>query len=58
VPAIAITLCGGACAAQLAAVAAGRYAPYPDARERPARGPARELVRLAVLSARSRRARA
>ncbi len=28
---VAITLGGAACAAQLAAVAAGRYAPYPDA---------------------------
>ena len=44
-PAIAITLCGTACAAQLAAVAAGRYAPYPGPRERPARGPVRDAVR-------------
>ena len=54
-PAIAITLCGGACAAQLAAVAAGRYAPYPGPRERPARGPVRELVRAVALSIRSQR---
>jgi Peptidase family M28 len=55
VPAVAITLCGGACAAQLAAVAAGRYAPYPPAGERPARGPFRELVRTVVLAFRARR---
>ena len=57
-PAVAITLCGGACAAQLAAVAAGRYAPDPGPRELPGRGPVRELVRFVVLSARARRARA
>jgi hypothetical protein len=54
-PAAAITLCGAACAAQLAAVAAGRYAPYPPAGERPARGPFRELVRAIVLAFRSRK---
>jgi hypothetical protein len=54
-PAVAITLCGGACAAQLAAVTAGRYAPYPPADERPARGPLRELVRRTVLALRARR---
>ena len=36
---------GAACAAQLAAVTAGRYAPYPHRGERPPRGPLRELVR-------------
>ena len=35
-PAVAITLAGAACAAQLAAVTLGRYAPYPDRGERPA----------------------
>lgn len=54
-PAVAITLCGTACAAQLAVVAAGRYAPYPPAGERPARGPVRELVRHVVLALRARR---
>jgi hypothetical protein len=54
-PAVAITLAGAACAAQLAAVAAGRYAPYPDSRDRPARGPLRELVRAIVLAVRARR---
>jgi hypothetical protein len=51
----AVVLAGAACAAQLAAVAAGRYAPYPDRRERPALGPLRSLVRSAVLASRARR---
>ena len=55
VPAVAITLAGTACAAQLAAIAAGRYAPYPPASERPRRGPLRELVRTVVLASRARR---
>jgi len=55
VPAVAITLAGTACAAQLAAVAAGRYAPYPPASQRPGRGPLRELVRTVVLASRARR---
>ena len=54
-PAIAITLAAGACAAQLAATAAGRYAPYPARGERPARGPIREIVRTVVLTTRARR---
>jgi hypothetical protein len=54
-PAVAITLCGAACAAQLTAVAANRYAPYPPAGERPARGPLRETVRFVVLALRARR---
>ena len=54
-PAVAISLCGAACAAQLAVVAAGRYSPYPPAGERPARGPLRELVRQVVLALRARR---
>jgi hypothetical protein len=54
-PAVVITLCGAACAAQLAVVAAGRYAPYPPAGERPERGPLRELVRHVVLAVRARR---
>jgi hypothetical protein len=56
VPAVAITLAGTACAAQLAAVAANRYAPYPDRRERGPRGPLRGFVRAIVLAARARRA--
>ena len=55
VPAVLMTLCGTACAAQLAVVAAGRYAPYPTAGERPERGPLRELVRHSVLAVRARR---
>lgn len=54
-PAVAITLGGAACAAQLAAVATGRYAPYPPAGERPARGPVRSLIRAVILAFRARR---
>jgi len=53
---VVFALAGAAGAAQLAAAAAGRYAPYPDARERPPRGPLRELVRAVVLALRTRRA--
>ncbi|HEV2590407.1 MAG TPA: M28 family peptidase [Gaiellaceae bacterium] len=55
VPAVVVALGGAACAAQLAAVAAGRYMPYPTRHERPARGPLRELVRTVVLAVRARR---
>jgi hypothetical protein len=55
VPAVAITLAGAACAAQLVAVTAHRYAPYPDRDERPHLGPFRSLVRALVLTARARR---
>jgi hypothetical protein len=44
VPSLLIGLAWLAAAGQLAAVAANRYAPYPDARERPPRGPIRQLV--------------
>lgn len=54
-PAVAITLGAAGCTAQLATVAAGRYAPYPEPEERPARGPLRELVRTVVLTVRARR---
>jgi hypothetical protein len=40
---------------QLAALAAGRYAPYPDARERPPLGPLRRAIRRVILTSRSRR---
>lgn len=43
-PAIVIALGWFAAAGQLTAIAAGRYAPYPGARERPPRGPVRQLV--------------
>ncbi|HEY8644867.1 MAG TPA: M28 family peptidase [Gaiellaceae bacterium] len=55
VPAVAITLGGAACAAQLAVVAAGRYAPYPEPGERAARGPLRQLIRTVILALRARR---
>jgi hypothetical protein len=54
-PAVVLTLAGGAAAAQLAAVVAGRYAPYPPAGERPVRGPIRELLRRVILAFRARR---
>jgi peptidase M28-like protein len=56
VPAVAITLAGTACAAQLVAVASNRYAPYPERDERSPHGPFRRLVRATVLAARARRA--
>ncbi len=45
-----------AVAGQLAAIAAGRYAPYPAPQERPKRGPVRELIRTLVLAQRRRAA--
>jgi Peptidase family M28 len=52
VPAVAITLAGAACAAQLAAVTARRYAPYAEGATL---GPLRRSVRAIVLATRSRR---
>jgi hypothetical protein len=43
-----------AAAGQLAALAAGRYAPYPAPQERPRRGPVRELIRTLVVRPRRR----
>jgi Peptidase family M28 len=58
IPSILIGLAWLAAAGQLAAVSAGRYAPYPSARERPPRGPIREVVRrLLLLTLRGRRPR-
>ena len=54
-PAVALTLAATACAAQLLAVTANRYAPYPRPEERAPRGPLRELVRRTVLAMRARR---
>src|SRR5437763_241153 len=54
-PAIVITLAWAAAAAQLVALAGGRYAPYPTPGERPPRGPLRELVRKIVLARHGRR---
>jgi peptidase M28-like protein len=45
----------GAAAAQVGTVAAGRYAPYPAADERPRRGPIRESIRQTVLLTRRMR---
>ncbi|HSS73468.1 MAG TPA: M28 family peptidase [Gaiellaceae bacterium] len=52
--AVLLVLCWLAGAAQLTALAAGRYAPYPSAAERPPRGPIRNSIRALVLTARSR----
>jgi hypothetical protein len=43
-----------AVAAQLTAIVARRYAPYPNAAERPRLGPARRLLRRAVITTRRR----
>jgi hypothetical protein len=53
---LVIALAWLAAAGQLAALSTGRYAPYPDVRERPPRGPIRETIRRAVLAQRRRRA--
>src|SRR5262249_58490764 len=52
-----LTLCWAAGAAQLTAIALGRYRPYPSAAERPPLGPIRSTVRAVVLGIRSRRRR-
>jgi hypothetical protein len=57
-PAIAIAVAWLAAAGQMTALATGRYAPYPNARERPPRGPLRETVRRTVLTVRAVRKRA
>jgi hypothetical protein len=55
-PAVLVTLVWTAVAAQLASVAAGRYAPYPTARERPRLGPIRRTIgRLIAAGRRMRR---
>jgi hypothetical protein len=56
-PLLLALLLWGAAAGQLAALALGRYAPYPERWERPARGPLREAIRRVVLVGRRRRAR-
>ena len=53
--ALLIVLAWLAGAGQLAAFAAGRYAPYPSVAERPRLGPIRATVRRAVLAARAHR---
>ena len=47
---VVIALAGAAAASQLATIAAGRYAPYPDVQERRRRGPIRAVIRLIVLN--------
>jgi Peptidase family M28 len=54
-PLLLAALVWGAAAAQVGAIALGRYAPYPDAGDRPARGPIRETIRRVVLFSRGRR---
>lgn len=54
-PLLAIAIGWLAALGQLAALSAGRYAPYPAASERPPRGPLRETVRRLVLAQRRRR---
>ena len=53
--AVAITLAGGAAGAQLVAIAAGRYAPYPERGRRPTRGPLRQFIRSVAQVMRTRR---
>jgi peptidase M28-like protein len=54
-PAVVIAVGWLAAAGQVAALAAGRYAPYPSASERPPRGPLREAIRRVVLTVRNTR---
>jgi hypothetical protein len=51
-PLVLVALAWGAVAAQVGALALGRYAPYPPPEERAARGPIRETIRRAVLASR------
>jgi hypothetical protein len=55
VPAMLLCLAWLAVSGQLAALAAGRYAPYPSAAERPPRGPLRELIKRVLLLVLARR---
>jgi hypothetical protein len=56
-PLLALVLAAvwAAAGGQLAALAAGRYAPYPDVSERPPLGPARRVLRELLVSSRARR---
>jgi hypothetical protein len=54
-PLLAVWLAG---TGQLAALATGRYAPYPAANELPPTGPLRRIVRTTVLTVRNSRRRA
>lgn len=53
-PLLLATLGWSAVAAQIGALALGRYAPYPAPGERSVRGPIRETIRRIVLASRSR----
>jgi hypothetical protein len=53
-PLLVIGIAWLAAAGQLAALSAGRYAPYPAPHERPRRGPIRELIRTLFLAQRRR----
>ncbi len=55
VPSVLAALAWLAAAGQLAALAAGRYAPYPSREERPSAGPLRKLVTRAADELRRRR---
>jgi hypothetical protein len=55
VSAVLVTLAWLAVAAQLAALTAGRYAPYPTAAERPPLGPIRTVLRRLLVGAPARR---
>jgi hypothetical protein len=55
-PLLVIAIGWLAAAGQLGALAAERYAPYPSAKERPRRGPLRELFRALYLAQRRRSA--
>jgi hypothetical protein len=55
VTSLVIGLAWAAAGAQLAALAVGCYAPYPNADERPRLGPFRRIVRSVVLGVRKRR---
>jgi hypothetical protein len=52
---LALFVLWAAAAAQLAALAGGRYAAYPRIEERPPLGPIRRTIRRAILSSRARR---
>ena len=52
---VAIVLAWAAAAGQVAALATGRYAPYPERDERHRLGPVRRIVRSVVLGTRRRR---
>ncbi len=49
--AFAVVLAGAAAVSQLAMLAGGHYAPYPDARDRGPRGPIRSIIRAVALGA-------